>query len=153
MTMTDGMATLVISSPSHPAAYVTASLGIQPDWSAEKGDPRPRNGVAEHEPIRRRTFDASMWVLEVFSDPATKMAMDDDDAKAFGTLQVLVDRLMGRGETLVQLRQHYTVQLSWYGISGGFVLPIQLLRDLAELGLDLSGNVYEHDDDARPFTH
>ena len=46
MTMIDGMATLVISSPDHPAYYVTQVLGVQPDWSAEKGDPRPRQGDA-----------------------------------------------------------------------------------------------------------
>jgi hypothetical protein len=148
MSVIDGMASLVISSPLHPAYYVTDMLGIAPDWSAEKGDRRPRNGDTGNEPIRRRLYDTSMWVLEVSSDPGTKMAIADDDAKGFATLQVLADRLLGRGPMLAQLRQDYSIDLSWYGTAGGtqagFVLPIGLIRDLAELGLDIGGTVYPY---------
>ena len=148
MTIMDGMASLVIASATYRAADVTTALGIEPDWSAEKGDLRARPGSA-NEPIRRRFHETSMWVLEVDSTPATMMAVDDDDAKGFATLQVLADRLMGRGPTLAQMRGAYDITLHWYGTSaspqGGFVLPIQLVRDLAELGLDLIGNVYPYE--------
>lgn len=156
--MIDGMATLVISSPDHPAYYVTQVLGLEPDWSAEKGDLRPRQGDTGNEPIRRRVYDTSMWVLEVDSDPGTKMAMVEDDAKGFGTLQVLADRLLGRGPAIAQIRVDYTVELTWYGTAGGsqagFVLPVSLLADLAELGLDVNCTVYSHDDTSpRPGLH
>jgi hypothetical protein len=158
MTMIDGMATLVISSPNHPAYYVTEVLGIDPDWSADKGDPRPRSGDTGNEPIRRRVYDTSMWVLEVDSNPATKMAIAEDESKGFATLQVLADRLLGRGPGLAQLRLDYTVELTWYGTAGGsqagFVLPSSLLGDLAELGLDVNCTVYSHDDTSeRPGLH
>jgi hypothetical protein len=158
MTMIDGMATLVISSPNHPAYYVTEVLGIDPDWSADKGDPRPRSGDTGNEPIRRRVYDTSMWVLEVESNPATKMAIAEDESKGFATLQVLADRLLGRGPGLAQLRLDYTVELTWYGTAGGsqagFVLPSSLLGDLAELGLDVNCTVYSHDDTSeRPGLH
>jgi hypothetical protein len=150
MTMIDGMATLVISSPEHPASYVTTVLGVEPDWSAEKGDLRPRQGDTGSEPIRRRTYDAAMWVLEVDSNPGTKMAVDEDDAKGFATLQVLADRLFGRGALLAELRANYTIELTWYGTAGaaqaGFVLPASLLAALAELALDVNCTVYAHDD-------
>ena len=156
--MIDGMATLVISSADHPAYYVTQVLGVQPDWSAEKGDLRPRQGDAPSEPIRRRVYDTSMWVLEVDSDPGTKMAMVEDDAKGFGTLQVLAERLLGRGAAIAQIRVDYKVELTWYGTAGasqaGFVLPSTLLADLAELGLDVNCTVYSHDDTSpRPGLH
>jgi hypothetical protein len=158
MTMIDGMATLEISSPLHPAYYVTEVLGIQPDWFAEKGDPRPRSGDTGNEPIRRRLYDTSMWVLEVDSNPATKMAIAEDEAKGFATLQVLADRLLGRGPMLAQIRLDYKVDLTWYGTAGGtqagFVLPTTLLADLAELGLDVNCTVYGHDDTSeRPGLH
>jgi hypothetical protein len=149
MTMIDGMATLIISSAVHPASYVTSVLGIDPDWSAEKGEPRPRSGDSGSEPIRRRVYEKSMWVLEVDSNPGTKMAVDDDDAKGFASLHVLVDRLMGRGPALAQLRPYYEIDLTWYGTAGanqaGFVLPIALIRDLAEIGLDVLGTVYANE--------
>jgi hypothetical protein len=158
MTMIDGMATLVISSPDHPAYYVTQVFGLEPDWSAEKGDLRPRQGDQANEPIRRRVYDTSMWVLEVDSNPGTKMAMVEDDAKGFGTLQVLTDRLLGRGAAIAQIRADYKVELTWYGTAGGsqagFMLPATLLADLAELGLDVFCTVYSHDDTSpRPGLH
>jgi hypothetical protein len=158
MTMIDGMATLEISSPLHPAYYVTEVLGIQPDWFAEKGDLRPRSGDTGNEPIRRRVYDTSMWVLEVDSNPATKMAVAEDESKGFATLQVLADRLLGRGPMLAQIRLDYKVELTWYGTAGGtqagFVLPSALIADLAELGLDVSCTVYGHDDTSeRPGLH
>jgi hypothetical protein len=156
--MIDGMATLVISSPNHPAYYVTEVLGISPDWSADKGDLRPRSGDTGNEPIRRRVYDTSMWVLEVDSNPGTKMAMTEDESKGFATLQVLADRLLGRGPALAQIRMDYKVELTWYGTAGGiqagFILPSTLLSDLAELGLDVYCTVYGHDDmSERPGLH
>ncbi len=156
--MIDGMATLVISSPDHPAYYVTEVLGIEPDWSAERGDPRPRGNDTGNEPIRRRVYDTSMWVLEVDSNPGTKMAMVEDDAKGFATLQVLADRLLGRGPMLAQIRRDYRVELTWYGTAGGsqagFMLPATLLSDLGELGLDVSCTLYAQDDTSeRPGLH
>jgi hypothetical protein len=156
--MIDGMATLVISSPNHPAYYVTEVLGIEPDWSADKGDLRPRGNDTGNTPIRRRVYDTSLWVLEVDSNPGTKMAMVEDDAKGFATLQVLVDRLLGRGPMLARIRADYKVELTWYGTAGGsqagFMLPSTLLSDLAELGLDVFCTVYGHDDTSeRPGLH
>jgi hypothetical protein len=158
MTMIDGMATLVVSSPNHPAYYVTEVLGIEPDWSADKGDLRPRGNDTGNEPIRRRVYDTSMWVLEVDSNPATKMAIAEDESKGFATLQVLADRLLGRGPAIAQIRLDYSVELTWYGTAGGaqagFVLPSTLLADLAELGLDVNCTVYGHDDTSeRPGLH
>jgi hypothetical protein len=150
MTMIDGKATLVISSATHRASDVTVALGIQPDWSAERGDERVRlDGTSVS--MRRRFYETSMWALEVDASPATMMSVDDDDAKGFGTLVVLVDRLLGRGPSLAMLRENdYTMYIHWYGTSGshqgGFVLPISLLRDIAELGCDFMGNVYPFED-------
>src|SRR5476649_2407988 len=158
MTMIDGMATFVVSSPNHPAYYVSEVLGIEPDWSADKGDLRPRGNDTGTEPIRRRVYDTSMWVLEVDSNPATKMAIAEDESKGFATLQVLADRLLGRGPAIAQIRLDYKVELTWYGTAGGsqagFVLPTTLLADLAELGLDVNCTVYGHDDTSeRPAVH
>jgi hypothetical protein len=158
MTMIDGMATLVISSENNPAYYVTEVLGIEPDWSADKGDLRPRSGDTGSEPIRRRVYDTSMWVLEVDSNPGTKMAVAEDEAKGFATLQVLADRLLGRGPALAQIRLDYKVELTWYGTAGasqaGFVLSTRLIADLAELGLDVNCTVYGHEDTSeRPAVH
>jgi hypothetical protein len=158
MTMIDGMATLVISSENNPAYYVTEVLGIAPDWSADKGDLRPRSGDSGNEPIRRRVYDTSMWVLEVDSNPGTKMAVAEDESKGFATLQVLADRLLGRGPAIARIRLDYKVELTWYGTAGaaqaGFVLSTRLIADLAELGLDVNCTVYGHGDTSeRPALH
>lgn len=150
MTMIDGMASLIISSDTYSAAEVSSSLGIEPDWSAERGDRRLR---ADGAPVagRRAFHEKSSWALEVDSTPATMMAVDEDEYKSFATLFVLVDRLWGRGPLLAELRPRYTVQISWFGTATsrqvGFVLPLPLMRDLAELGLDLYTNVYPFDAD------
>ena len=148
--MIDGKATLVISSPTHMASDVTKALGIIPDWSAEKGDERVRlDGTSVS--LRRRFYETSMWALEVDASPATMMAVDDDAAKGFGTLYVLVDRLLGRGSMLAMLRDNdYTMYIRWFGTSGseqgGFLLPRGLLADIAELGCDFFGNVYPYEE-------
>jgi hypothetical protein len=150
MTMIDGMASIVITSPTYTAADVTRALGIQPDWSAEKGDPRVRKDGA---PVssRRAFHEESVWSLEVDSTPATMMFVHEDDAKGFATLAVLVDRLLGRGPVLAQLRNGYKIQVSWFGTSStkqvGFTLPVDLMRDLAELGCTVYGNVYPYEGD------
>jgi hypothetical protein len=146
MTMIDGKATLVISSHTHMASDVTRALGILPDWSAERGDERVRDDGTSVS-LRRRYFESAMWALEVDASPATMMAVDEDAAKGFGTLYVLVDRLLGRGPSLAMLRDNdYAMYIRWYGTSGsaqgGFLLPKDLLRDIAELGCDFFGNVY-----------
>jgi hypothetical protein len=150
--MIDGKAVIVISSQTHMASDVTKYLGIVPDWSAERGDQRVRDDGTSVS-LRRRFYESSTWALEVDASPATMMAVHDDAAKGFGTLYVLVDRLLGRGPTLAMLRENdYQMYIRWYGTSGsvqgGFLLPKDLLRDIADLGCDFFGNVYPFEGEA-----
>jgi hypothetical protein len=139
----DGRASLSIKSVTHPAAEVTAILGLTPTIIAERGDPvgKLRTGADGKPSMRERT--SSIWVLD---GPAS----DPDDGSGFSSVQALVEVLTGKEAQLERLRAHYFVEIAWSGFSdrpqAGFLLPAELLAALGALGCDFHGTLFLHGD-------
>ena len=128
----DGEAAFIIQSETHSSADITAVLGIEPSDSAERGD------LVSSRTTKVRDF--SVWILR--ESPKN----DPDDRTGFGTMAVLLERLAGIGPKLDVLRTDCRIFFDWFGHSdstqGGFVLPSELLAQIAELRCDLYGEVY-----------
>jgi hypothetical protein len=143
--MIDGSASLQISSTTRTAASVAEALGIHATHMAEKGDARlslEGNAIRGARPL----YEYAVWSVTVDGDEAS-----DDGSAGFTSLRLLVAQFAGKAQILSQLREsgEYKMYVSWYGTSGssqgGFVLPLDLLAALVELGCDLFGNVYSYD--------
>jgi hypothetical protein len=149
MTLFDGAASLTIYSDAGLAAHVTTELQIVPSYVGEIGESRQAQRFeADGTPSRQFFYKNATWDLTVSADEARAFAADDDTA-GFASLQVLVDQLAGKENTLAALRRAgYRTNISWYGTSGshqgGFVLTASLMLSLGQLGCDLYGNVYSH---------
>jgi len=132
MTVFDGIASLTITSTTHAASAVTDALGIMPTLSAEKG---------------ALLSGGSTWSVDVSAEQASAHAAHDDTA-GFASVEELLRILDGKGPALALLRDggHYEMVIRWHGTAGstqgGFVMPIELIRGLAELGCSLHGNLY-----------
>jgi hypothetical protein len=149
--MIDGSAYLQISSATRTAASIAEALGIPGAEMAEKGDPRLNvKGKPNRGP--RPLYEYAFWSVSVDGDEAASTAPDDDTA-GFASLRLLVAQFAGKAPILRELRGsgEYRMLLSWWGTSGssqgGFVLPLGLLTAIVELGCDLYGNVYSHEED------
>lgn len=114
---------------------------------AEKGDLRLN---LDGNPARgpRPIYEYATWSVTVHGDEAA-----DDGDGGFTSLRTLVEQFSGKAHILQTLREsgEYEMHVSWYGTSGsnqgGFVLPLDLLSGLVELGCDLFGNVYSFEPD------
>lgn len=141
--LVDGKASLSIKSVTHPAAEVTAILGLTPTIIAERGDPvgKLRTGADGKPSMRERT--SSIWVLD-------GQASDPDDRSGFSSVQALVDLLAPKAAQLELLRTNYFVEIAWSGYSdrpqAAFLLPAELLAALGALGCDFHGTVFTHSD-------
>jgi hypothetical protein len=148
--MIDGSAYLQISSTTRTAASIAEALGILSAEMVEKGDPRLNR---EGNPVRgpRPFYEYASWSVSVDGDEAP--SAPDDDTAGFTSLRILVAQFAGKAPILSQLRVtgEYEMVLSWWGTSGssqgGFVLPLDLLTAIVELGCDLYANVYPYEDE------
>jgi hypothetical protein len=133
--------TLSIYSHARTAAEITAILGLQPSESAEKGEPKRAALAGRQLAPRHMTYERSQWSFD-----AEKSAADPDDETGFASLRVLVDVFRDKGQLLESLRADCETIVWWSGDSdssqGGFVLPADLLADLARLGCDLYGTAF-----------
>ena len=131
----DGYASLVISSKTRRLEDITALLGIEPTSYWELGDPHTwqmRDKPPESHPRR-----SSIWALHIhdveFDHP--------EDETGLASLRRLADLLKGKGPILESLRPELDPTILWTGDSdstqGGFYVPIDLVRDLSDLGCDI----------------
>lgn len=129
---------LSIYSEELTAAEITSILGMEPTKSSNRGDPDPYS----HPAIQPR----SHW-----SFPADASSADESDETGFRTLRVLIDAFRERAAELALLREDCETIIWWSGDSdstqGGFVIPADLLADLAALECDLYGTTFLGDDD------
>ena len=133
------------------------ALAIPGADMVEKGDPRLNR---EGNPVRgpRPFYEYASWSVSVDGDEAAPSAPDDDTA-GFTSLRLLLAKFAGKALILSQLRDTGECQmvLSWWGTSGssqgGFVLPLDILTAIVELGCDLDGNVYSYEEEDRAPGH
>lgn len=126
----DSSASLVITSQTHTSAAVTVKLGIQPDRSYEKGDPkgRPRPG-------REQLYHKhSVWVI----------SREEGEPGSNSGFEGLAAALEGKEHVLEELRHDYAMRIWWNGFSDsgqpGFDFTAEALRRIAELGCDVAGS-------------
>jgi len=134
------MATLALYSETHPAAPISAALGLVPTKMHEIGD-------ANQSPKTGRIYGYykhSAWIYDL----GTHAAAPDDDG--FSALRALLAHLPDIGGALAELRPHYRTVIRWSGTvssQGNFTIEAELIAALAALGCDLYGSAYDEDED------
>lgn len=128
-------------SDTHPAAAVSAVLGLEPTKLHEIGDENrsPKTGrLYGH-------YKNSAWNYDIPSQtPPT------DGFTALRELLANLGDLTALGAALATLRPHYRTVIRWTGTvspQGNFVLEASVIADLAALGCDLYGSAHYEDDD------
>ena len=141
--------TLSVYSDVRTAVQITAVLGLEPHLSNETGDPTRAALVGRNLKPEAMTYQRAHW-----SFTADDSMVDAEDETGFSSLRVLIDVFRDRADALASLRPDCETVIWWSGDSdssqGGFVIPADLLTDLALLGCDLYGTAYlggEGDDD------
>lgn len=93
-----------------------------------------------------RTLDYHVWSIDVET-----MTNTDSDQTGSAALRELLDRSRPATDTIHHLPDDCEVRI-WRSADsnstqGGFVLPADLISQIAQLGVDLYGTVYLEDDD------
>ncbi len=134
-----------IYSDSRSAVEMTKALEIQPHHSNELGDPTRSALAGRVLKPEYMTYQRARWSFD-----ADQSLIDPEDETGFGSLRVLVNVFRPRAAALASLRADCETIIWWSGDSdssqGGFVIPADLLADLAILGCDLYGTAYLDED-------
>jgi heme-degrading monooxygenase HmoA len=134
--ITSDRASLAIHSETHPAADVSAVLGLEPSRSYERGDRFGRGLVRA----------SSGWILD--APPADAGSAEDS------RLDVLVRMLRGAAPALARLRADYDTEIGYTGFAdsehGSFAFSAETVARLAELGCGLTGSVYLEEPEPEP---
>jgi hypothetical protein len=135
---------LSIYSEIRTAAEMTAVLGIHPSDSNEIGEPTKAAFPGRN--AANATYQRAHWTLG-----ADESAVDLQDTTGFASLRVLIAAIRDSAQALKSLRPDCETIIWWSGYSdsvqGGFVMPADLIADIALLGCDLYGTAYLEDDE------
>lgn len=132
-------ATLAVYSDTHPAAAVSAVLGIEPARMFEIGDENRSPKTGRLYGFRKH----SAWLYS--------SADAHEGADGFTALRELLANLgdlAALGAALATLRPHYRTVVRWSGTvsaQGNFELEASVIADLAQLGCDLYGTAHHED--------
>jgi len=137
-----------IYSDSRTAVEMTKALEVQPHRSDEMGEPTRSALAGRVLKPEYMTHQRAHWSFD-----ADESLIDPKDETGFGSLRVLVNVFRPRAAALASLREDCETIIWWSGDSdssqGGFVIPADLLVDLAILGCDLYGTAYLDDDEGK----
>jgi hypothetical protein len=142
----DGAATLAIYSSVLTGRQITHALGIAPTEVHERGD-LTRAGIAGRAlGAEQLTYQRAQWSLDA------PPVVDRSDATGLASVRALVDFVKHKADEIRALRPMCDTIIWWHGSSdssqGGFVMPADLLADLASIGCDLYGAAYFDEEDA-----
>jgi hypothetical protein len=137
-------ATLAVYSDEMSATAISEVLGIQPHSSNERGDPTAAALAGIDVRTDLLTHQRAHWSFD-----ADLSDVDPDDGTGFGALRALIEAFRSKFEALNDLKPRCELIVWWSGYSdsdqGGFVIPADLLVDLAAMGCDLYGTAYLDD--------
>jgi hypothetical protein len=137
---------LSIYSEIRTAKEMTVVLGLTPDISEEMGEPTRAALAGRTLKPQYMTNQRAHWSFDADEDTA-----DPNDQTRFASLRVLIDAIRDSAQALESLRPDCETVIWWSGYSdsvqGGFVMPADLIADLALLGCDLYGTAYIGEDD------
>jgi hypothetical protein len=129
-----GRASFVVTSTDTEPQVVSDILGLEPSEVIPKGTVLRSGRVREHH----------TWSIDVDNRDNT-----EEDQTGTRPLRELLDSLRRAAGQVAGLPNDCEARLWWYGSSdstqGGFVLPADLARDIAALGVDLYATVYLDD--------
>jgi hypothetical protein len=142
MAVGNNTASLIVYSPTQPAAAVTEALGVEPTSSHEKGNRMATGGPAVAAGSGPTRFRESLWQYSV----VVQVDSWEQDPAGTASLRQLLEVFAGKATQFASLRPQYETHISWSGHSGsaqgGFVIEPELLTALAELGCRFFGDVY-----------
>ncbi|HEY4153164.1 MAG TPA: hypothetical protein VGM38_07555 [Pseudolysinimonas sp.] len=138
--------TLAVYSQLRTAAEMTAVLDLEPHESNEVGEPTRAALAGRDLKPEAMAYQRAHW-----SFTADESLVDPEDETGFSSLRVLLDVFRDRANAISSLRPDCETVIWWSGDSdssqGGFVIPADLLADIALLGCDLYGTAYLIDED------
>lgn len=134
-----------VYSDTKTVNQISTMLGLEPTRAGDKGDLTPAGRAGRDLAPEHLRYQRTRWSLTVASEPG------EEDQTGLSSLRELVSRLQPRSHVLAELRQGGETRLWWSGDSdstqGGFVLEMDLIRSLAELGCDVFGTAFLTDDE------
>jgi len=138
-------ATLAIYSESRTVAEITASLLLEPTEAANVGEPARSARAGRAYKPEYLTYQRTTWLLDVSASPS------DGDDEGVNALRRLVRIALPSAAALESLRVDCETVIWWSGDStntqGTFVLPSNLIRDLAATGCEVRGTLCLDDHD------
>jgi hypothetical protein len=126
-----GRATFVVTSTETEPELVSKILGLTPTTVERAGTPRESG----------RTRTQNQWVID-----GSRVENSETDQTGTGALAQLISRLRAAAGKVEALPADCDVKIWWSADSdssqGGFVIPMELSKGMAELGVDLYATVY-----------
>ncbi|MFJ3491766.1 hypothetical protein [Leifsonia aquatica] len=134
---------LSIFSETRTVAEITEALGIEPHSSADAGQPTRAAVAGRSLAAEYMRHQRTKWTFD--SGPSF---VDGEDDQGVGSLRAVVDVFRGKADVLRSLRPDCETVIWWSATSdnsqGTFVVPADLLADLALLGCELRGTTLWH---------
>lgn len=138
--------TLSIYSDTRAVAEITAALGIEPQNGADVGQPTRAALAGRALAAEYMSHQRTSWSFD--SGPSF---VDGEDDQGVGSLRALVEVFRGKADVLRSLRPECEMVIWWSGDAdssqGTFVIPADLLADLALLGCEFRGTTFLDDDE------
>jgi hypothetical protein len=126
-----GLATFVVTSTETEPELVSKILGLTPTTVEPAGTPRESG----------RTGAQNQWVID-----GSRVENSETDQTGTGALAQLISYIRAAAGKVQDLPADCDVRIWWSAHSdssqGGFVIPAELSRGIAELGIDLNATVY-----------
>ena len=148
----ENRSTLSIYSKTRTVAQITAALGIEPHDSADIGDPTRAARAGRTLSAEYMSHQRTQWSFD-----SDRILVDAEDDQGVGSLRDLVETLREKAHMLRSLRSECETIIWWSGTSdnsqGTFVIPPDLLADLARLGCELRGTTLLAGDELDELRH
>jgi hypothetical protein len=137
--------TLSVYSHERTVSEISAALGLEPSSSADVGDPTRAAVAGRALAPEYMIHQRAQWSFDVGAS-----TLDVRDDQGVASLRALVDVFRQRANALQSLRPECETVIWWSGSSdstqGTFVIPPDLLADLALLGCEFRGTAYLNDE-------
>jgi hypothetical protein len=140
-------AALAIYSETRSVAEITATLLLAPTKAADIGELTRSGRTGRAYKPEYLSYQRTTWILD--SNPSQGSSHEDAGVTA---LRQLVRVVLPTATSLEALRGDCETVIWWTGDSsnsqGTFVLPSDLIKDLATIGCEFRGTVFLDDHDA-----
>ncbi|MCI0156056.1 DUF4279 domain-containing protein [Leifsonia shinshuensis] len=137
---------LSIYSETRTVAEITAALGIEPHNGADVGQPTRAALAGRALSAEYMSHQRTHWSFD-----SDRSLVDDEDDPGVGSLRALIEAFRGKADALRSLRPECDTVIWWSADSdnsqGTFVIPPDLLAELALLGCELRGTTFLDDDE------